>query len=109
MATKKRRSVHPGEILFREFMKPLALSSYKVAKVLKVSIPTVNEIVRERRAVTAAMALRLSRYFGTTPQHWQSLQAEYDLELARQKIGKAVTKNIRPLSRRDQQGRRAPK
>jgi antitoxin HigA-1 len=109
MATKKRRSVHPGEILFREFMKPLALSSYKVAKVLKVSIPTVNEIVRERRAVTAAMALRLSRYFRTTPQHWQSLQAEYDLELARQKIGKTVTRNIRPLSRREQQGRRAPK
>ena len=57
MATKKRRLVHPGEILFREFMKPLALSSYKVAKVLKVSIPTVNEIVRERRAVTAAIDL----------------------------------------------------
>jgi addiction module HigA family antidote len=64
----------------RKFMKPLALSSYKLAKVLRVSIPTVNEIVRERRAITAAMALRLSRYFGTTPQLGQSLQAEYDLE-----------------------------
>jgi addiction module HigA family antidote len=85
-------------------MKPLALSSYKVAKALRVSIPTVNEIVRERRAITAAMALRLSRYFGTTPQHWQSLQAEYDLELARRKIGKAVMKKIKPLSRRNRQG-----
>jgi antitoxin HigA-1 len=106
MATKKRR-LHPGKILLHEFMKPLALSSYKVAKALGVSIPTVNEIVRERRAVTAAMALRLSRYFGTTPQHWQSLQAEYDLERARQKMGKAATKKTKPLSRRDQQMIRA--
>jgi plasmid maintenance system antidote protein VapI len=74
-----------------------------MAKALSVSIPTVNEIVRERRAVTAAMALRLSRYSGTTPQHWQSLQAEYDLGRARPKMGKAATKKTKPLSRRDQQ------
>jgi antitoxin HigA-1 len=85
------------------FTMALALSSYKVAKSLGVSIPTVNEIVRERRAVTAAMALRLSRYFGTTPQYWQSLQAEYDLERAPQKMGKAATKKIKPLSRRDRE------
>ena len=104
MATQKRRPVHPGQILLHEFMKPLGLSSYKVAKALSVSIPTVNEIVRERRAVTAAMALRLSRYFGTTPQHWQSLQTEYDLGRARQKMGKPATKKIKPLSRRNRQG-----
>ena len=101
MATKKQRLVHPGEVLLREFMKPLALSSYKLAKVLKVSIPTVNEIVRERRAVTAGMALRLSRYLRTSPQQWLSLQAEYNLGLARRKIGKSITKNIKPLSRGD--------
>jgi antitoxin HigA-1 len=101
MATKKRRLVHPGEVLLREFMKPLALSSYKLAKVLKVSIPTVNEIVRKRRAVTAGMALRLSRYLRTTPQRWQSLQAEYDLGIVRRKTGKSIAKNIRPLSRRE--------
>jgi addiction module HigA family antidote len=95
--------VHPGNVLLHEFMKPLALSSYKVAKALGVSIPTVNEIVRERRSVTAAMALRLSRHFGTTPQHWQNLQTEYDLGRARQKMGKPATKKIKPLSRRDQE------
>jgi len=96
--------VHPGEILLHDFMKPLALSSYKVAKELGVSIPTVNEIVRKRRAITAAMALRLSRYFGTTPQRWQSLQAEYDLELARRKIGTAVATKIKSLPRRELRG-----
>ena len=100
MNIKRQRVMHPGAILLHEFMKPLALSSYKVAKDLGVSIPTVNEMVRERRAVTAAMALRLARYFGTTPHHWQNLQAEFDLELARRKVGGAVTKGIRPLSRR---------
>ena len=92
--------MHPGAILLHEYMKPLALSSYRVAKNLGVSIPTVNEMVRERRAVTAAMALRLARYFGTTPHHWQGLQAEFDLELARRKVGGAITKRIKPLSRR---------
>lgn len=101
MATKKQRLVHPGEVLLREFMTPLALSSYKLAKLLKVSIPTVNEMVRERRAVTAGMALRLSRCLGTTPQRWQILQAEYDLGLARLKIGKSIAKNIRRLSKRE--------
>src|SRR5713226_535636 len=104
MAIKKQKLVHPGEILLHEFMKPLALSSYKVAKELEVSIPTVNEIVRKRRAITTAMALRLSRYFGTTPQHWQSLQAEYDLELARRKIGTAVATKIKSLPRRELRG-----
>jgi addiction module HigA family antidote len=101
MATKKLRSVHPGDILLHEFMEPLKLSSYKLAKELGVSVPTVNEIVRRRRAVTAEMALRFSRYFGTTAQLWQNLQSQYDLEVASQKIGKAVERNIEPLSRPD--------
>ena len=101
MATKRQKLVHPGEVLLREFMTPLALSSYKLAKLLKVSIPTVNEMVRERRAVTAGMALRLSRCLGTTPQRWQILQAEYDLGLARLKIGKSIARDIRRLSKRE--------
>jgi addiction module HigA family antidote len=100
MRMRRQRLVHPGAILWHEFMKPLALSSYKVAKELGVSIPTVNDMVRERRAVTAAMALRLSRYFGTKPNLWQNLQAEFDLERARRKVGVSVTKRIKPLSRR---------
>lgn len=92
MSTKKLEPVHPGDILAHDFMEPIKLSAYKLAKELGVSIPTVNEIVRKRRAVTAEMALRLARYFGTSAQLWQNLQAQYDLEIATQKIGKAAQK-----------------
>ena len=64
-----------------------------------MTAPTVNEIVRRRRAVTAERALRLSRYFGTTAQLWQNLQSQYDLEVASQKIGKQVDRGIQPLPR----------
>jgi addiction module HigA family antidote len=96
--------VHPGGILRRDFMEPFGLSSYKLAKELGVSVPTVNEIARRRRAVTADMALRLSHYFGTTAQLWQNLQAQYDLEVASQKIGKRIKKGIRPMPQPDLSG-----
>ena len=99
MATKKLRPVHPGDILLHEFMQPLKLSSYRVAMELGVTAPTVNEIVRRRRAITAEMALRLARYFGTTAQLWQNLQTQYDLEIASKRIGKKVERVIRPLVR----------
>lgn len=79
-------------------MEPLDLSAYRLAKELGVSVPTVNEIVRRRRAVTAEMALRLSRYFGTSAELWQNLQAQHDLEMARTKIGKAAAR-IQPHQR----------
>jgi addiction module HigA family antidote len=100
MASKRPKLVHPGEILRRDFMRPLGLSSYGLARMLGVSIPTVNEIVRGRRAVTAPMALRFSRYFGTTAHYWQNLQAAYDLVLARRKIG-AEVKMIKRAPRRN--------
>jgi antitoxin HigA-1 len=106
MAAKRLRPVHPGDILAHDFMEPLQLSSYKLAKELGVSVPTVNEIVRRRRAVTAEMALRLARYFGTTAQLWQNLQGQYDLEIASQKIGKKVERVIQPLARPDLAERR---
>lgn len=96
MTAKKLRPVHPGDILLHDFMEPLKLSSYKLAKELDVSVPSVNEIVRRRRAVTAEMALRLSRYFGTSAQLWQNLQAQYDLEIASRKIGKRVERSVQP-------------
>ena len=108
MATKKLRPVHPGDILLHDFMQPLKLSSYKLAKELGVTAPTVNEIVRRRRAVTAEMALRFSRYFGTTAQLWQNLQAQYDLEIANRKIGKQVEPKIQPFPRPDLTNSRAP-
>jgi addiction module HigA family antidote len=82
-------------------MEPLGLSANKLAKELKVSASAVAAIVRRRRAVTAEMALRFSHYFGTTAQLWQNLQAQYDLEVASQKIGKQVKRGIKPLPQTD--------
>src|SRR5215813_2803645 len=107
MVTKKLRAVHPGDILRHDFMEPLGLSAYKLAKELGVTAPTVNEIVRRRRAVSAEMALRLSRYFGTSAQLWQNLQSQYDLEIANRKIGKQVERKIQPLPRPDLSDSRA--
>ena len=93
--------MHPGDILLLDFMDPLKLSSYRLAKDLSVSIPTVHEIVRRRRNVTAEMALRLARYFGTSAEFWQGLQSAYELELARRRIGNAIKRAIGPISRQD--------
>lgn len=101
MTTRNLRPVHPGDILLRDFMQPLRLSSYRVARELGVAAPTVNEIVRRRRAITAEMALRLSRYFGTSAQLWQNLQTQYDLEVASRRIGRKLERAIRPLERTD--------
>jgi len=97
----RRRPVHPGDILLLDFMEPLELSSYRLAKYLKVSIPTVHEIVRRRRTVTAEMALRFARYFGTSAEFWQGLQAAYDLELAKRRIGNMAQRSIEPISRQE--------
>jgi len=87
-------AVHPGEILREEFMAPLGLTSYRLAKDLKVPLPRVNDIVLQKRAVTADMALRLARYFGTTPQTWMNLQTNFDLDVAN--VRKKEIPNIRP-------------
>lgn len=71
--------VHPGEILREEFRKPLAISSYELAKRLHVPAPRINDIVLERRGISADTALRLSRFFGTTEQFWLNLQAAYEV------------------------------
>lgn len=97
--TRKLKPVHPGSILKNDFLDEMAITPYRLAKELKVSSPTVNEIVRGRRAVTADMALRLSRYFGTTAALWLNLQAQYDLEVASTKLGKkleAITQRAEP-------------
>jgi antitoxin HigA-1 len=93
--------VHPGDILLHDFMQPLKLSSYKLAKELGVTAPSINEIVRRRRAISAEMALRLSRYFGTSAQLWLNLQSQYDLEVAGRRIGKRLEQAIHPIPRPD--------
>ena len=87
MATRKKavippNAVHPGEILREDFMLPMKLTAYRLAKDLRLPAPRVNDIVREKRAISADTALRLGRYFGTSAQLWLNLQARYDLLLA---------------------------
>jgi len=86
----KMRPIHTGEILREEFLAPLGLSAHALAMELKVPAPRINDIVRERRAVTPDTALRLSRYFGTTAQFWLNLQTSYDLKIAERAVGSKI-------------------
>lgn len=76
------RPIHPGEILREEFLLPMGLSAHALAMAIAVPAPRINDIVRERRAVTADTALRLARYFGTSAEYWMGLQTDYDLRRA---------------------------
>ncbi len=89
--------IHPGEILREEFMRPLGLSSNALARALGVTPARVNEIVRERRSISADTALRLARYFGTDAQSWLNLQQRYEIELAKDALG-AELNRIRPMA-----------
>jgi len=90
--------IHPGEILREEFLVPLCISQYRLAKEIHVPARRINEIVLEKRGISADTALRLARYFGTTPQLWINLQARYDLEIARDAIAERLETEIKPLS-----------
>jgi len=83
----KLRNVHPGEVLFEEFLSPLGISQNRLARDIGVPPRRINEIVHGTRAVTADTALRLARYFGTSEGFWMGLQADYDLEEARRRLG----------------------
>jgi len=96
---KKTRNIppiHPGETLREDFLKPLGLTANRLAMELHVPVTRVNDIVRCKRAITADTALRLARYFGTTPQFWMNLQANYELELAQDARGPEIADRIRP-------------
>src|SRR5215472_1609931 len=93
---KRISPVHSGETLLEEFLKPLGLASSRLAIELQVPVTRVNDIVRGKRAITADTALRLARYFGTTPQFWMNLQANYDLERAQDARGIEIAERIRP-------------
>jgi antitoxin HigA-1 len=89
--------VHPGEILLAEFLKPFGVSQYQLAKAVDVPARRINEIVHEQRRVSADTALRLARYFGTGERFWMNLQAHYDLETEKDRLGTAL-EEIQPLS-----------
>jgi addiction module HigA family antidote len=89
--------VHPGEILLEEFLRPLGVSQYKLAKEIGVPARRINEIVHGQRRISADTALRLARFFGTSERFWINLQARYDLEAEKDRLGDALD-GIRPLS-----------
>ena len=94
---EKLPPIHPGEVLLEDFMKPLGLSQYRVAKDIGVSPIRINQIVHGKRAVTADTAMRLGRYFGTSAEVWVRLQARYDLEVAREQNGERIEREVKAL------------
>ena len=90
--------IHPGEILRADFMEPLRLSMNRLALDLRVPVTRIAEIVHGRRGVTPDTALRLARYFNTSPGFWMNLQTSYDLEVAQDKLSRVIEREVRPLS-----------
>jgi addiction module HigA family antidote len=90
--------MHPGEILLEEFLKPLKVSQYKLAKDISVPARRINEIVHGKRSITADTALRLSRYFGLSDRFWLNLQGRYDLELEKDKLNGRIEKEVKVLA-----------
>ena len=95
---RKLKPIHPGEHLREDFVKPLGLSSNALARALEVTPARVNEILRERRGISADTALRLARFFGTDAQSWLNLQTHYDIQCAEDEAGRAIGR-IQPMQR----------
>lgn len=93
---KKLNPIHPGEVLLEEFIKPMNLSQNRLAIEIGVDARRINEIVLGARSITADTALRLARYFGVSPQFWLGLQAEYDLDVAIDRLGNRLEREVRP-------------
>lgn len=97
MTTNNMRPIHPGEVLREEYLAELGMSSNALSIHLRVPATRINDIVREKRAVTTETALRLARYFGTTAQFWMNMQTAYDLRLSERLDGEKIEKEVQPL------------
>jgi len=89
--------VHPGEILMEDFLKPMGITQYRLAKSIGVAQRMNREIVAGKRSITADTALRLARFFGTDAQSWMNMQSHYDLETAKEKLSERIMKEVHPL------------
>jgi addiction module HigA family antidote len=98
MGTKKMQPIHPGEILLEEFLKPLNISQYRLAKDISVPARRINEIIHGKRSVSVDTALRLSRYFGLSERFWLNLQARYDIEVEKDKLNGRIMQEVKVLS-----------
>jgi addiction module HigA family antidote len=97
MRNKKINPIHPGEILFEEFLKPLGITQYRLAKDISVPPRRINEIIHGKRSISANTALRLSRYFGLSERFWLNLQARYDLEVEKDRLEKRIIHEVKVL------------
>jgi addiction module HigA family antidote len=97
MKNKKLPPIHPGEILIEEFLKPMGISQYRLAKDISVPPRRINEIVHGKRSITADTALRLGRFFETAPQFWLNLQNRFDLEVAEDRLADQLAKEVHVL------------
>ncbi len=97
MKEKKLPPIHPGEILIEEFLKPMGISQYRLAKDISVPPRRINEIVHGKRAITADTALRLGRFFGMSPQFWLNFQTRYDLEVTEDLLANRLDKEVHGL------------
>jgi addiction module HigA family antidote len=95
MTEETLHPVHPGEVLLEEFLKPMGLSQNRLALDIGVHARRINEIVLKKRSITADTALRLARYFGTSPQFWLGLQTDYDLDVAANTLGDRLEREVR--------------
>ena len=96
---KKLPPVHPGEILLEEYLKPLGLSQYRLAKSIHVPPRRINEIVKGKRGITADTALRLARFFETSERFWMNLQTRYELDVEKDRLGDSLRAEVFPLAR----------
>jgi addiction module HigA family antidote len=95
MNQEKLTPIHPGEVLLEEFLKPMGLSQNQLALAIRVPARRINEIVQGKRRITPDTALRLARFFDTTPQFWLGLQMDYDLDVATERLGDAIERDVK--------------
>ena len=98
MSADRLPPIHPGEVLQEEFLEPLGVSQYRLAKSINVPARRINEIVHGKRGITADTALRLARFFGNSERFWINLQSHYDLEVARDRLGDKLDTEVQPLA-----------
>ncbi len=99
MGKKKLQPVHPGEVLLEEFLKPMGLSQNRVAINIGVPPRRINEIILQKRRITADTALRLARFFGTSPEFWLGLQAQYDLDVTSDELGERLEREVKEYTK----------
>lgn len=98
MSKRELSPIHPGEILIEEFLDPMGISQYRLAKDISVDPRRINEIVHGQRSITADTAFRLGRYFGMSPQFWLNLQSHYDLEILDMESGEQIEKEVKSIA-----------